>query len=326
MSLKIGSLEADRGRKRTGYLPVGETSLGKIEMPVTLINGSKPGPRLAMTGGFHPREYTAIESLTRIAKSIKPEEIRGSLIIVHITNTPAFLIRGRKCPIDDAHPINSFPGDPEGSISGRIAYTLAEEVFNNCDYYIDHHSADVQWTGPDNIIYPVTGNDEVDKKSESLARCFDTEYLRASESRSQGNALGYAANNGIPCCLTEVGSMMGVLSKEGVLDEEAMEWNQEGVHNVMKLIGMIDGEAFQAKAKPITNVIYIKPKHSGIFFPLVGVDKEVSKGDAVGEIRDPFGNVIEVLIAPVNGVTSLMSSYMAVEQGIPIIQFYEKPG
>lgn len=321
--MKVGTFEAGMGERKSGYLHVGETALGKVEMPITIIEGSKPGPTLAMTGGFHPREYAAIESLSRIARKVDPKKVRGGLIIVHIVNTPGFEIRGRKCPIDDAHPINSFPGDPEGTISQRIAHTVVKEVFDQSDYYIDHHSNDIQWTGPSNVILSLTGSEIVDAKSEAMGRCFKTEYLRASKSRGTSSAIDYAVHNGIPSCLTEVGSMMGVLSKTGVLDEEAINWNIEGVENVMKLIGMIDGKAWQSTVKPITNVVYLRPNHSGLFYPLVEVDKRVSEGQPLAEIRDPFGNVKETLYSPFEGVTSLMSSYVAVKQGIPVIQLYE---
>jgi len=325
MVLKVGTIKVEKGHKETGYLLAGETSLGKVEIPITVINGIEPGPKLAMTGGFHPREYASIESLTRIANMLDPKTIKGGLIIAHIVNTPGFEIRGRKCPIDDGHPINSFPGDPDGPMSKRIAYTIAQEVISQSDYYIDHHSNDIQWTGPSNIIFPVIGNDDVDSKSESMGRCFKTDYLRASIARDANSSLGFAAHKGIPCCLTEVGSMMGVSSETGLLDEVAMNWNAEGVHNVMKLIGMIDDEAYQSTVKPITNVIYLRAKHSGIFFPLAEVDKKISEGEPLGEIRDPFGNVKETIVAPFKGVPSLMTSYMAVTQGVPIIQMYEIP-
>ena len=56
MVLKVGTIKVERGHKGTGYLLAGETPLGKVEIPITVINGIEPGPKLAMTGGFHPRE------------------------------------------------------------------------------------------------------------------------------------------------------------------------------------------------------------------------------------------------------------------------------
>ena len=94
MTLRVGNLKAEKGQKKTGYLQVGETSLSKVAMPVTVINGVEPGPTLAMTAGFHPREYASIESLTRLSNRIDPATIRGSAIIVHIVNTPGFEVRG----------------------------------------------------------------------------------------------------------------------------------------------------------------------------------------------------------------------------------------
>ncbi|MDP7443703.1 MAG: succinylglutamate desuccinylase/aspartoacylase family protein [Candidatus Bathyarchaeota archaeon] len=325
MTLSVGNLDAKKGEKKTGYLHVGETSLSDVVMPVTVINGAKSGQTLAMTAGFHPREYASIESLTRLSNLIDPATIKGSAIIVHIVNTPGFEVRGRKCPIDDAHPINSFPGNPNGGISQRIAHTIANEVLSQSDYYIDHHCNDVQWVGPSNVIYNRTGNDDVDPKSEAMARCFKTKYLRESKVRDYSSALGYATNEGIPSILTEVGSMMGVSSMTGFFEEDKIGWNIEGVDNLMKLIGMIDGTPYQSKEKPITNIVYLKAKHSGILFPLVEADDYVSKCQAVAEIRDPFGNQKEVIISPVDGIVSLMTSYRAVKQGLSVIQLFDIP-
>lgn len=325
MTLKVGTIEVENGNKKTGYLQAGETPLGKVEMPITVINGAKPGPTLAMTAGFHPREYASIESLTRISNTVDPKTLSGGLIIVHIVNTPGYEVRGRLCPIDNAHPINSFPGNPDGGMSQRIANTLAKEVLSQSDYYIDHHCNDVQWVGPSNIIYPTIDDDEVDSKSEAMARCFKTKYLRKSKVRDSSSALGYAAHEGIPSILTEVGSMMGVSSETGLLQKARMDNNIEGVNNLMKLIGMIDGTPYQSTEKPITNVVYLRAKRSGILFPLVGADEAAVKGQAIAEIRDPFGNEKATIVSPVNGVVSLMTSYRAITQGLPIIQLYELP-
>jgi predicted deacylase len=325
MTLRVGTLEVEKGQKKTGYLQVGETSLSRVAMPITVINGVESGPRVAMTAGFHPREYASIEALIRISNLIDPSAIRGSAVIIHIVNTPGFEVRGRKNPIDDAHPTNSFPGNPDGSASQRIAHTLATEVISGSDYYIDYHCNDIQWVGPRNIIYPTIGKDEVDSKSEAMARCYKIKYLRKSVERGSGSALGYATHEGIPGILTETGSMMGISSETGLLQEDRIAWNIEGTKNVMKLIGMIDGTPYQSKEKPITNVIYLRAKQSGILYPLVGADETASKGQAIAEIRDPFGEVKESIISPIEGVVSLMTSYRAITHGLPIIQLYELP-
>ena len=142
--LKVGSLEVEKGKKKSGYFQVGERAIGTVDLPVTLIHGAKKGPTFSMTAGFHPREYAGIDSVTRIAKMVDPNKISGNLILVHIANVPAFIERGRENPVDLLHPTNCFPGDPNGTLSHRIAYALAKEVIDQSDYYMDHHSGDVQ--------------------------------------------------------------------------------------------------------------------------------------------------------------------------------------
>ncbi|MCX4879286.1 hypothetical protein [Streptomyces sp. NBC_00847] len=56
MTLTIGPLRAEPGQKTRGSLPadLGPTT---AEVPLILVNGSRPGPRIVITGGVHGGEF-----------------------------------------------------------------------------------------------------------------------------------------------------------------------------------------------------------------------------------------------------------------------------
>jgi predicted deacylase len=140
---QIGDLKANSGEIKSGYLSVPEKDGIGTAIPLTIINGSKEGKVLALVAGVHGYEYPPILALYRLKKMIDPQSLSGTLILVHVANLPAFQKRIIYYNPDDWQNLNRvFPGDPQGTISQRIAHVLTEEVVKKCDYLIDLHCGD----------------------------------------------------------------------------------------------------------------------------------------------------------------------------------------
>ena len=60
-----------------------------IDLPFTIIEGTEPGPCLVITAGVHASEYCSIEAAVRLQKT-RPEDIKGTLVILPILNTEGF--------------------------------------------------------------------------------------------------------------------------------------------------------------------------------------------------------------------------------------------
>ena len=54
--LQVDSIVAEPGQKLSGYaaVPVGPV---QVQMPLLILNGVRPGPRLALTAGVHFGEF-----------------------------------------------------------------------------------------------------------------------------------------------------------------------------------------------------------------------------------------------------------------------------
>ena len=69
--LTVGSLTAREGEKVQGMV---EIPGGSIQLPVTLVNGVRPGKTLLITSGVHGGEYVGIQAAIETAASLQPEE------------------------------------------------------------------------------------------------------------------------------------------------------------------------------------------------------------------------------------------------------------
>lgn len=319
--IKIRNIAADKGTKARGHVRVYDTSTWSLDLPVTIVNGAKDGPVLCLTAGFHPHEYTGIETVIRLASKLQPEALSGSVIALPCINVAGFQKRMRNNPVDDSNMHREFPGNPKGKSSQQVAWFLSNEVLKQSTHYIDNHGADFGEVAPNHVIYPVVGNAKVDEVSEMMGKCFNGDYLRAHKATDTLSALSWAAANGIPSILSEAGQLGGLTL--GQLDEKDIAWNTEGILNTMRYLKMINGSANFKQPVMISNEAHLASSVAGMFYSKVRIGDEVKVGQVVGEIKDMFGNLKEQLVAPINGVVSLIWFYTAVEAGANLIQILE---
>ena len=62
----LGSVTAPPGTRATGLVPVDLGDGRSVELPVVVINGDRPGPRVAITAGIHGAEYVSIAALREV--------------------------------------------------------------------------------------------------------------------------------------------------------------------------------------------------------------------------------------------------------------------
>src|SRR5437667_2148603 len=77
-------------------------------------------------------------ALRRLITLLSPERIRGRLTIVPVVNEPAFT-RNARTAEDGLDLARTCPGQPDGSITQRIAHALST-LIHQADHYIDLHT------------------------------------------------------------------------------------------------------------------------------------------------------------------------------------------
>jgi predicted deacylase len=307
-TLEVGPLRAGPGSKVTGFLDVPGTP---IRMPVTLVRGAEPGPLLSITAGVHGGEYPGIEAAIRTAAALDPKNLRGSVIVVHIVDVPAF--HGRNiyiCPLDGKNPNRVFPGGPAGTASERLAHTVFTEVISRADFYVDLHGGDLNEALVPFTIMLETGDPAVDTRTLALARAYGIRYV--VRGRVRGGTYAAAAARGIPAILTEAGG-------QGVLDDRSLQIHLRGLHNVMRHAGIAPGDP-----DPVEPVIVLKgfhwvtSEHSGLFYSAMAPGDRVEQSQPVGEVRDYFGRRLAEVTAPAGGRVLFIVTTPATNPGDPL--------
>lgn len=323
-AFELAHLLVEPGTAVAGELRVARGSEGEeTVIPVTVVHGSSPGPVLSLIAGIHGSEYSPILAMQRLPGLLDPEEMSGTLIIVHVANMPAF--RGRTIyfgPNDLKNLNRSFPGNANGTITERIAYTLTEEVIKRSDYLIDLHSGD----GNESLrpsysaYYGAGGSEEVNRESRRLAIAFgfETVVLMGGEYKTPEDGIytsAQAVSRGIPAMDVESGEL-------GVVDDRFIDPIVSGAINVLKELNMLSGEpVLPANPLFIADRARIYSEHDGIWYadPLVKTGDYVTEGTRLGVITDYFGNELETIISPASGVLLILFGTPPVNEGDNIV-------
>lgn len=319
-TLTVGDVTALPGEKESGFITVPAGADGpEVHIPVTIINGLKGGPALALIAGIHGYEYPPILALQRLKKQLKPSQISGAVIIVHVANIPSFLKRIIYYNPHDWKNLGfAFPGKVDGTMTERIAYKITKEVIDQCDYLLDNHCGDGNEDLEPYLYGNETGDPDLDKKTRELAINYGFKLINRTivspDKRSAISCVNSALLRGKPALMIESGKL-------GMTDEEDIVRFINGTYNILKYLKMIAGEP-ELMSEPVWVEHYtvIRSEHEGIFYPLGHRGRHVQKGELVGYLTDFFGNIIQKAIAPYDGMIIYIVATPPMNKGEPMVK------
>jgi predicted deacylase len=322
----LGRISVQPGEKKSEELIVGHRSFSEIRCPSTVIRGTKNGPTLAVLAGEHGCEYCGVAAAVKLCREIRPEEISGTLVVVPVVNILMFEARSLfVTPLDGVNIYTTFPGDAEGSVTYTIAKTIFEEIVLKSNYVIHMHGGDANEALVPFTYFAVTGNKNVDERSEAMARCFPVDYVFPMTERKvvesleaapkgttysttvEGTIYREASVRGIPGTMSEIG-------REGKIEKDLVEKQYQGCINVMKYLGMMEGKPkMNTHAKKLKNAKLVSAKKGGLFQPFVEIGDKVRRGQVIGEIVTLNGEVAQTLESPTDGVVICRMNYAATD-------------
>ena len=123
--IEIGSAKAKPGEIVEGNIFVEKLAGGSdLTIPVTIINGAKPGPCFWINGGIHGDEPEGILTYSLLKEKIKPDDLSGSIVMIPVMNVPVMEVaeeRGNPLDILSYDMNRIYPEEKEGYLSERIA-------------------------------------------------------------------------------------------------------------------------------------------------------------------------------------------------------------
>ena len=313
----IGTAAAQSGQKATGYIEVPAGIDAATSLPVVVIHGAKPGPKLALFAGAHGTEYASTLALTQLAARVHPAELSGTLIVLPLLNVASYLQKVVHVNPIDHKGVGGYPGKADGTQSERIAYAVYNQVITKCDHLIDYHGGDLDENLHPYSYWTNTGKPELDKMSRDMVFAFGLKTIIIKQPRGRGldnTALGM----GKASITVEAG-------RAGTAEAADIDVLIDGTLNVMRYLKMLEGPVTASSQHPlwISKLTIVKSEYEGIFYPSVVPEAYVRQGMTVGYMTDYFGKKIADITAPLTGVITLVCSVPTMKKGDNVVYIGE---
>lgn len=263
----------------------------RMNLPVHVVHGTKPGPVFFISGVVHGDEIQGVEIVRQVLASPELKNLSGTLLAVPIVNGFGFLNHSRYMP--DRRDLNrSFPGSDQGSLASLLADLFFREIVQRSTYGIDYHTAALHRSNLPQIRMAPD-----DKDLLALAEAFAPPVIIASKLRD-GSLRQSAKDHGVKVLLYEGGEALR-------FDEASIEAGVKGTLRVMKSIGMI------AEAPAVSphfssthsaSSTWLRAPEGGILHSVRRIGDRVGRLEPVGVISDPLGASQVPVVAEDDGI------------------------
>jgi predicted deacylase len=261
------------------------SAYGTIPIPITCIRNGE-GPTALLIAGNHGDEYEGQVALAKLARRIKPNDVRGRIITLPALNYPAVVAGRRLSPLDEGNLNRLFPGKPDGSPTEMIAHYVTSALLPLADIVIDLHSGGRSLSYLPCCLIRAGGTEAETQQLIELMRIFGAPIGSISDGAGGGGAVTLSAAAqalGVPSLTAELGGG-ATFSRQG----EAIA--SQGVTRILKHIGILPNA--ETEPPPPVRLMRVEGRDAftyaplpGIFEPAVEIGDTVSAGQIAGIIH-----------------------------------------
>jgi predicted deacylase len=234
--------------------------------------------------------------------------VKGAIIGVPVLNIAAYEVGERCTPFDGLNLNRCFPGKAQGYFTERLAHVYLNEVAKKADYLIDMHGGGNIMALAPMAIYRDDKDPEVARKAKNLVLSTGIELVWKGSGGWSGPITQEAQKAGIPAITVEIAG-------EGRYREEVVARFMRMMDNVLKAHGIIEGSPSLPTLVRHFEGTFINSIKGGFYKQSAEIQQEVKKGQVIATISDYFGNVIEEIYAPYDGVICSKRTFGLIEPG-----------
>ena len=257
-----------------------ESAWGTMRIPVACVKGGE-GPTALVTGGNHGDEYEGPLAILNWLHDIDLASVRGRVIAVPFMNYPAVRAGKRTSPLDGGNMNRIFPGQPDGTVTQKIADYFQNVLLPMADCVLDYHS------GGKTLEFVCLAASHVLDDPEQHDRCaaardaFGAPYaLSMREIDSAGMYDDAAEMMGKTFVTTELGG-------GGTSTLETLAVAKRGLQNFLIHNGVLRGDLVLTESRqlvqPDGSCFHFAPE-AGMVEPLVALGSAVAEGSPVARI------------------------------------------
>lgn len=304
--LVIGGVRIPPGKTHNVKLKFSETYFGEpVQIHLRVIRAKQPGPTVFVTAAIHGDELNGTGIVHELMARGVLKLTHGTVILVPVVNVLGFESNTRYLP--DRRDLNRcFPGSTIGSMAGRLARMIMDEVVAHCDYGIDLHTAAIQRTNFPNI--------RADLKNggvREIAEAFGCEML-VNGKGPDNSFRREATRGGCPTITVEAGEPWKI-------EPAVLDLGVRGVRNVLIHLGMMAGKPYRPPYQiKVFKTQWVRAEVGGILRFHVAPGQPVEKGEAIASNFTIMGKHQNMLYAPLSGVVLGMTTMPTVKPGEPV--------
>lgn len=304
----------DPGETEELRYSVSETYLGdSVRIPVTIINGSAPGPTAFLSAAIHGDELNGIEVVREVAQEWDHAEICGTLVCLPVLNVQGFVVQQRYLPIYERDLNRSFPGKQGSTSSNRVAYQIYHNFIEPCDFGLDFHTST---RGRTNMFHVRADMD--DQETARLARAFGTNLIMAGDG-SEGMLRREATEDDIPTITIEMGEAHR-------FERDLINQALAGVQSVFAEYGIYEDGAvrcpeWRTVIEGWSEKTWLRADSGGIVEMYHNQGELVLEGETICRITNPFKSNESLVKAPFTGLLVGVLENPVVYPGNPLCHF-----
>ncbi len=294
-----------------------------IPVPVAVLS-SGTGPTVLLVAGTHGDEYEGQILLHELIRSIDPDRLTGTLIIVPSANYAAVVAGTRVSPVDKGNLNRSYPGDADGGPTEQVAHLISRGLLPRVDVVVDLHSGGTNSTYVPSMFLYRGPDDALWARKVAAARSMALPYTMVVPPRLEPGSLSTAGDDaGILTLSTELGGggtvdrgvlarardgLAALLANTGVMPatntDQVQAPGRDSSRPETVWIELVDGSAVTTTA-------------GGLFEPLVDLGQHVRAGDPVGRVHflDELDRLPKVFHAAVDGIAAIIRRPTLVRPG-----------
>ncbi|PXX99992.1 N(2)-acetyl-L-2,4-diaminobutanoate deacetylase DoeB [Halomonas sp. LBP4] len=261
-----------------------ESAWGAVMIPLTVVKSGQ-GPTALLTGGNHGDEYEGITALMKLASTLRAEDVTGRVIIVPCMNQPAVMAGKRTSGLDGGNLNRSFPGDPDGTVTEKIADYFTRVMVPMSDVVLDLHSG-----GRTLDIIPFAAShvlEDAEQQRQALegAKAFGAPYAVMMFELDAAALFDTAVESqGKVFVATELGG-------GGTSTPQSLAITERGVRNFLIHFGLMAGEVEMPDAPQVyldmpDASCYVQSEHSGLLELTLALGEAVEAGQVIARVFD----------------------------------------
>ena len=275
--VQLGTLRVPHSRNSSAW--------GMILVPIVVIQGSA-GPTLLLTAGAHGDEFEGPIALSKLARTLTPEGLRGRVIILPAMNVPGIHTCQRICPVDGKDLNRIFPGRRDGSFTEMLAHYISTELVPRADAVIDFHSGGYSLEFSPCVIMHHLEDPAKHRTTMEAMQAFGAPLgIVIRELDDSGQLDTFVERAGKLFLSTELAGGSSV-------SLEALQMAERGIWNLLAHLGHLPADHPRASGERTRRLVevphqaaYVIAPEEGVYEPFVDLGDSVSEGQDVGQLH-----------------------------------------